>query len=79
MILFVLLVTVTPPQAVHLLVRKVDHFQSGAGCQPRTNHFSGSQFVERERTGSRLSTGTQNVLVEKGYERLKVEPKGERP
>ena len=52
-------VTVTLPQAVHFMVPNLDQVRSGARCEPRTNHVSGSQSVERERTGLQLSTGSE--------------------
>ena len=49
-----------PAPTGSLLVRKVAQLRSGACTyEPRTNHFSGSQSVERERTGSRLGTGSE--------------------
>ena len=48
-----------PALSGSLSVRKLDQLRSGACCEPRTKHFSGSQSVERERTGLRLGTGSE--------------------
>ena len=48
-----------PTPSGSFVIPKVDQVRSGARCEPSTNHFSSSQSVERERTGSRISTGSE--------------------